>query len=98
MEKFAAPDHQNREKDHCLKYAYCEKDEKMGLKIYKLGDCPTGSFFDSDSGKCGAAIRKPIGCDGPSLMDCFNVNEIRIIGVRVIESILFFAKASPRRL
>ena len=52
-------------KDHCLKY---EKDEKMGLKIYKLEDCPTGTFFDPDSGtrqcKCGAAMRKPIGCDG----------------------------------
>ena len=64
MEKFAAPDHQNMLKDHCLKYAYCEKDEKTGLKIYKLGDCPPGTFFDTKSGQCGAAFRFPISCDG----------------------------------
>ena len=63
MEKFAVPDHQNKLKDHCLKYAYCENNDKA-LKIYKEGDCASGTFFDPDSGACGVAVRKPTGCDG----------------------------------
>ena len=64
MQKFASPDHQNQLKDHCTRYAYCEKDPKFGLTVYKEADCPSGQFFDPDSAKCGALIRKPTGCDG----------------------------------
>ena len=63
MVKFGFPDPKYGF-DDCFKYAYCEKDKKTGLLIYKTGVCPNGTFFNRFTGTCGTDFRFRPHCDG----------------------------------